>query len=161
VTRILVTKLPGRGWIPRLNRRLNEASLRSANWDSFLRALHYCQRLAMPFTSIVCTSLSDFNKRNLFLKSDVLLRSVEIHNPYALYLINYVHRNFSYKLIIFLFHFSTTTNIFIFHFPCVGFVMCGCFGNMCTCIYSVLYCLYCVFCIVLFMYIYSYLFCLY
>ena len=23
--------------------------------------------------------------------------------------------------------------------------MCGCFGNMCTCIYSVLYCLYCVF----------------
>jgi hypothetical protein len=28
---------------------------------------------------------------------------------------------------------------------CVGFVMCGCFGNMCTCIYYVLYCLYCVF----------------
>ena len=26
----------------------------------------------------------------------------------------------------------------------VGFVMCGCFGNMCTCIYCVLYCLYCV-----------------
>ena len=24
-------------------------------------------------------------------------------------------------------------------------VMCGCFGNMCTCIYRVLYCLYCVF----------------
>jgi hypothetical protein len=23
---------------------------------------------------------------------------------------------------------------------CVGFVMCGCFGNMCTCIYCVLYC---------------------
>ena len=23
--------------------------------------------------------------------------------------------------------------------------MCGCFGNMCTCIYCVLYCLYCVF----------------
>jgi hypothetical protein len=22
---------------------------------------------------------------------------------------------------------------------CVGFVMCGCFGNMCTCIYRVLY----------------------
>jgi hypothetical protein len=22
----------------------------------------------------------------------------------------------------------------------VGFVMCGCFGNMCTCIYCVLYC---------------------
>jgi hypothetical protein len=28
---------------------------------------------------------------------------------------------------------------------CVGFVICGCFGNMCTCIYCVLYCLYCVF----------------
>jgi len=26
----------------------------------------------------------------------------------------------------------------------LGFVMCGCFGNMCTCIYRVLYCLYCV-----------------
>ena len=25
---------------------------------------------------------------------------------------------------------------------CVGFVMCGCFGNMRTCIYCVLYCLY-------------------
>ena len=41
------------------------------------------------------------------------------------------------------------------------FVMCVCFGNMCTCIYCVLYCLYCVCCIVSFMYIYSYLFCLY
>jgi hypothetical protein len=28
---------------------------------------------------------------------------------------------------------------------CVGVCMCGCFGNMCTCIYCVLYCLYCVF----------------
>ena len=28
---------------------------------------------------------------------------------------------------------------------CVGFVMCGCFGNMCTSIHCVLYCLYCVF----------------
>jgi len=28
---------------------------------------------------------------------------------------------------------------------CVGFVMCGCFGNMYACIYCVLYCLYCVF----------------
>jgi len=44
---------------------------------------------------------------------------------------------------------------------CVGFVMCGCFGNTCPCIYCVLYCLYCVFCIVSFMNIYSYLFCLY
>ena len=26
-----------------------------------------------------------------------------------------------------------------------GFVMCGYFGKMCTCIYYVLYCLYCVF----------------
>jgi len=61
VTRILVTTLPGRGWIPRLNRRLNEASLRFANWDSFLRALHYCQRLAIPFTAVVGASLSDSN----------------------------------------------------------------------------------------------------
>ena len=28
---------------------------------------------------------------------------------------------------------------------CVGFVMSGYYGNMCTCIYCVLYCLYCVF----------------
>ena len=27
----------------------------------------------------------------------------------------------------------------------VVFVTCGCFGNVCTCIYCVLYCLYCVF----------------
>jgi hypothetical protein len=39
--------------------------------------------------------------------------------------------------------------------------MCGCFGNICTCICCFLYCLYCVFCTVSFMYIYSYLFCLY
>jgi energy-coupling factor transporter transmembrane protein EcfT len=37
---------------------------------------------------------------------------------------------------------------------CVGFVMCGCFVNMCTCIY-------CVFFIISFMYIYCYFFCLY
>ena len=28
---------------------------------------------------------------------------------------------------------------------CVGFVMCRCFGDMCTCIYCVLCCFYCVF----------------
>ena len=28
---------------------------------------------------------------------------------------------------------------------CVGFVLRGCFGNVCTCIYCVLYCVYCVF----------------
>ena len=28
---------------------------------------------------------------------------------------------------------------------CVGFVMCGCFINMYTCIYCVLFCFYCVF----------------
>ena len=32
----------------------------------------------------------------------------------------------------------------VWMFVCVGFVMCGCFGNLCTCIYCVLYCLYCV-----------------
>ena len=41
-----------------------------------------------------------------------------------------------------------------------SFVMCGCFGNMCTCIYCVVLFVLC-FCIVSFMYIYSYLFCLY
>ena len=30
-------------------------------------------------------------------------------------------------------------------YVCVGFVMYGCFGNICTCICCVLYCLYCVF----------------
>ena len=41
------------------------------------------------------------------------------------------------------------------------FVMCGCFGNTCTCIYCVLYGFYCIYCVVSFMYIYSYLFGLY
>jgi hypothetical protein len=36
----------------------------------------------------------------------------------------------------------------------MGFVMCGCFVNMCVCIYCALYGLYCVcLCIVSFMYI--------
>ena len=39
---------------------------------------------------------------------------------------------------------------------CMGFVMCGCFGNTCTAIYRVFYCLYCVFVLFQFMYIYSY-----
>ena len=39
---------------------------------------------------------------------------------------------------------------------CGGFVMCGCFGTMCPCIYCVLCYLYCVFCIVSFRYSYSY-----
>jgi hypothetical protein len=50
-------------------------------------------------------------------------------------------------------------------FPSVKYLMCvctlGCFVNTCSCIYCVLYCLYCVLCTVSFMYIYSYLFCLY
>ena len=48
---------------------------------------------------------------------------------------------------------------------CVGFVMCVCFGNMCTCIYCVLYYFCRVCCIVsfiyIYIYIYFYLFCLY
>jgi hypothetical protein len=43
---------------------------------------------------------------------------------------------------------------------CVGFVLCVSFGNMFTCIYCVLHRLYCVFCIVSFMCMLSYLFCL-
>jgi ATP/ADP translocase len=43
----------------------------------------------------------------------------------------------------------------------VGFVMCGCFGNVCTCICCVLYSLYCVlYCLycVLYCFVYVYLF---
>ena len=40
-------------------------------------------------------------------------------------------------------------------YVCVGFVMCGCFGNMCTCIYCVLYFLqYFLYC---FVYVYLFL----
>jgi hypothetical protein len=39
--------------------------------------------------------------------------------------------------------------------------MCGCFGNACTCVYCVFVLFVLCFCIVSFMYIYSYLFCLY
>ena len=38
---------------------------------------------------------------------------------------------------------------------CVGFVMCGCFGNVCTCIYCVLYCTVFLYC---FVYVYLFLF---
>ena len=62
-----------------------------------------------------------------------------------------------YLIILWLFHLGISCTVFVL----TCFVMCGCFGNMCNCIYCVLYCLYCVFCIVLFMYIYSYLFCLF
>ena len=39
--------------------------------------------------------------------------------------------------------FSLSCNVWVC--VCVGFVMRGCFGNMCTGIYCVLYCLYCVY----------------
>jgi hypothetical protein len=39
--------------------------------------------------------------------------------------------------------------------------LCGCFGNMCICIYCVLYCLYCVFVLFRVCVFHSYLFCLY
>ena len=54
----------------------------------------------------------------------------------------------SFRIVIFYVHLSHT-------------ITCGCFGNVCSYIYCVLYCLDCVFCIVWFRYIYSYLFCLY
>jgi hypothetical protein len=38
---------------------------------------------------------------------------------------------------------------------CVGFVMCGYFGNMCTCIYCVFYCLYWVYYCFVYIYIFS------
>jgi len=37
----------------------------------------------------------------------------------------------------------------------VGFVMCECFGNMCTYLYCVLYCMYSIF---LYCFVYAYLF---
>jgi hypothetical protein len=40
----------------------------------------------------------------------------------------------------------------------VSFVMCVSFGNMCTCIYCVLYCLYCVFFLYCFVYVFVFLF---
>ena len=43
----------------------------------------------------------------------------------------------------------------------MGVGMCGCFGNMCTCIYCVFLLFVLCFCIVSFMYIYSYLLLLY
>jgi len=61
------------------------------------------------------------------------------------------------KIILRLFHLGISCTVFVFN----CFVICGCFSKMYTCIYCVLYRLYCVFCIVSFMYIYSYLFCLY
>ena len=57
-----------------------------------------------------------------------------------------------YLIVLWLFHlvcifYCGCFNLFygVWECVCVGFVMCGCFGNMCTCIYCVLYCLYCVF----------------
>ena len=41
---------------------------------------------------------------------------------------------------------------------CVCFVMCGYFGNMCTCTYCVLYCLFCVTVLCLLCILYSYCF---
>ena len=55
-------------------------------------------------------------------------------------------------------HFHLGVSCTVFVLTC--FVMCGCFGNMYTCIYCVLFLLCCVLCIVSFMYIYCYLFCL-
>ena len=45
--------------------------------------------------------------------------------------------------------------------PFMFYIMCGCFGNTCTCIQCVLYCLYCVFVLFRLCIFYSYLFCLY
>jgi len=47
------------------------------------------------------------------------------------------------------------------HRPPLPFVMCGCFGNMRTCSYCVLYCLYCVVVLFRLFIFFSYLFCLY
>jgi hypothetical protein len=40
------------------------------------------------------------------------------------------------------------------NYACVCSVVCGCFGNKCTCIYCVAHCLYGVFCMVSFTYFY-------
>jgi len=46
-----------------------------------------------------------------------------------------------YSIILWLFHLGVSCTAVVL----TCFVMCGCFGNMCVCIYCVLYCLYCVF----------------
>jgi hypothetical protein len=46
-----------------------------------------------------------------------------------------------YLFILWLFHLVISGTVFVL----TCFLMCGCFGNMCTCIYCVLYILYCVF----------------
>jgi len=80
-----------------------------------------------------------------------------------------VNLYWSYLFIFWLFHLDISCTVFVLTCTVVvltsfvlcvyvGFVMCGCFGNLYL---LVLYCLYCVFCIVSFLYIYSYLFFLY
>ena len=50
-----------------------------------------------------------------------------------------------YLIVLWLFHLVCICNVVVWtcFVMCVGECMCGCFSNMCTCIYCVLYCLYC------------------
>jgi hypothetical protein len=79
-----------------------------------------------------------------------------------------VNLYWGYSIIMWQFHFGISCIVVVTCSGCLNlvcnvwvFVVCVSFGNMCTCIYCVLYCLYWVFCVVHFMYTFSYLFCLY
>ena len=70
-----------------------------------------------------------------------------------------------YFIILWLFHLGISCTVVVLTFfcnvcVCVCVYVCVCFGNMCTCIYFILYCLYCVF-LYCFVYVYLFLFVLF
>jgi hypothetical protein len=106
------------------------------------------------WSDVKCSELT------LFMSSDFILRLREVSygevlgDKSAMYIT--VTLYWRYLTVLWLFHLGVSCTVVVL--TCL--VMCGCFGNMCTCIYCVLYCLYCVFCIVSFM-CFNYLLCLY
>ena len=83
----------------------------------------------------------------------------------CLNLLSFITLYWGYLIILCIYHLgvSCTGVVLTCFVMCRCVCVCECFGNVWTCIYCVLYCLYCVvlcFCIISFMYIYSYLFCL-
>ena len=102
-----------------------------------------------------------------FMWSDFILKWSEVSYGEVLRDISTILRvilHWGYLIILWLFHLGLSCTMVVWTCfvicgcVCVDFVMCRCFGNMCTCIYCRLYCLYFVFCIVSFVYTYSYCF---